>query len=55
LTFNNRRFLEADVAAAVLVPDKPRPNLLSLLDSQGLLAVWQESTGFSDSRGGRFS
>jgi hypothetical protein len=31
---------------AVLLPEKPRPDLLALAGSQGVAVIWQTSTGF---------
>jgi hypothetical protein len=47
-----RRFVGNDVVPAVLVPEKPRPDLLALLASQGVEAIWQTGNRFEDTRGG---
>ena len=41
---------------AALLPEQPRPDLLALLDSQNVGAVWRTEDGaFTDNRGGQFS
>lgn len=47
-----RRFVGDGVTPAVLVPEKPRADLLALLASQDIEAIWQTATGFVDTRGG---
>jgi hypothetical protein len=43
-----RRFVDGDSTAAVLVPEKPRADLLALLASQGIEAIWPTRDGFED-------
>ena len=41
---------------AALLPEQPRPDLLALLESQNVGAVWRTEDGaFTDNRGGQFS
>ena len=41
---------------AALLPEKPRPDLMALLDTQNIGAVWRTEMGtFTDNRGGQFS
>jgi hypothetical protein len=47
-----RRFVTGDPRAAVLVPEQPRSDLLELLKTQGIAAVWPENDRFVDTRGG---
>jgi len=50
-----KRFINGGVARlAVLVPSVPREDLLDLLEHEGIMAVWPETTGFTDSTGGGF-
>jgi len=45
-----RRFVNGGAQElAVLVPSKPRQDLLDLLDAQGIVAIWPESTSFASS------
>jgi hypothetical protein len=50
-----RRFADPDVKPAVLVPEPPRPDLLALLDAEGVAAIWPVSDGFTDTGGGTFT
>jgi hypothetical protein len=50
-----RRFVEGKSRAAVLVPEKPRADLLALLESQGIDAIWPRRDGFEDTAGGRLT
>lgn len=43
------RFLPAGVTRAILVPTKPRPDLLKLTESQGVIVYWQEGNSFHSS------
>jgi hypothetical protein len=36
----------------VLVPERPRTDLLALLESQGIAAVWPTRAGFQDTADG---
>jgi hypothetical protein len=36
----------------VLLPDKPQDDLTDLLAANGIITIWQTSTGFADSQGG---
>jgi hypothetical protein len=47
-----RRFVGEDTTAAVLVPERPRTDLLALLESQGIAAVWPTRAGFQDTADG---
>lgn len=49
------RFVPAGTARAVLLDAKPQADLLELLDSQGIAAIWRNGKGFVDSAGGRFT
>jgi hypothetical protein len=46
------RFVTNDSHRAVLVPEQPRPDLLALLDAQGVSAIWPENNGFTDTANG---
>jgi hypothetical protein len=48
-----RRFVGKDATPAILVPERPRQDLLSLLESQGIEAIWPSPRGFDDTAGGR--
>jgi hypothetical protein len=48
------RFVEEGTESAVLLPDRPRPDLEELLRSQGLFAVWSSGRVFVDNADGRF-
>lgn len=50
-----RRFAGPDVKPAVLVPESPRPDLLALLEAEGVAAIWPVNDGFTDSDGGTFT
>ena len=50
-----RRFVTPEAAGAVLTPEEPAADLLELLATVGLAAIWQTSDGFADSRGGEFT
>lgn len=39
---------------AMLVPVQPRADLLALLDSQGIAAVWPNGSTFTDTAAGAF-
>ncbi len=47
-----RRFTGTDARLGVLVPEAPRPDLLALLASQGIAAIWPVGGGFEDSADG---
>lgn len=49
------RFMTSSVSRAVLVDTRPHPDLLALLDSQGIAAIWRHGDGFTDSAGGKFT
>jgi hypothetical protein len=49
------RFTPPGTAQAVLLPERPRPDLEELLSQQGIASVWQTDGGFEDNAGGRFS
>lgn len=48
------RFAPAGTHRAVLLDAKPQPDLLALLDSQGIAVIWRNSDGFVDNAEGRF-
>jgi hypothetical protein len=50
-----RRFVDPTPNCAVLLPQRPRPDLLALLDAEGIVAIWQEDSGFVDNRDGMFA
>jgi hypothetical protein len=41
-----RRFVGGAPRVSVLVPERPRPDLLALLESQGITAMWPAGEGF---------
>ena len=43
------RFVDAGVTRAVLLPQRPRPDLEELMRSQGIVAIWK-SRGFDDNQ-----
>jgi hypothetical protein len=43
-----------EAARAVLLPERPRPDLEALLSSSGVSAIWPHSEGFADNAAGRF-
>ncbi len=49
------RFMTSSVSRAVLVDTRPHPDLLALLDSQGIAAIWRHGDGFTDNAGGKFT
>ncbi len=49
-----RRFIEGVTGTAVLLGAKPHPDLLELLDLQGIATVWRSGEGFADSAAGAF-
>jgi len=52
--FDYRRFVDPSPACAVLLPDRPRPDVEELLTSVGIFAVWKDGALFVDNAGGRF-
>ena len=50
-----RRFVDPTPTCAVLVPGEPRPDLRALLDAEGVAAIWQDGSGFADTRDGSFA
>jgi hypothetical protein len=48
------RYVSSGSAHAVLLDAKPKADLLDLLDSQGIAAIWRNGDGFNDNAGGRF-
>jgi hypothetical protein len=48
------RFVAKGTDRAVLLDAKPQPDLLALLDSQEIAAIWRNGQGFVDNAGGRF-
>jgi hypothetical protein len=50
-----RRFIEPRPSCAVLLPERPRPDLEALLSAEGLAVVWSVEGGtFADNRAGSF-
>jgi hypothetical protein len=49
------RFAPSDVARAVLLPERPRPDLEALLDALGISVVWETPAGFADNADERFT
>jgi len=49
------RFIDSVERRAVLLEAKPLPDLLDLLSSQEIDAIWRSSEGFSDNAGGIFT
>jgi hypothetical protein len=47
------RFAPSGIRRAVLLNERPRPDLEQLLESQGIAAVWRTEDGFTDNVGGR--
>jgi hypothetical protein len=51
-----RRFISPTPERAVLLPERPRPDLEALLTVEGVSIVWQAADGsFADNAQGRFS
>jgi hypothetical protein len=50
-----RRFVDGVSTTAVLVPEKPRADLLALLASQGIEAIWPSRDGFEDTASGQLT
>jgi hypothetical protein len=50
-----RRFTDPKARPAVLVPEPPRSDLLALLKSQGIDAIWPTAEGFNDTDSGSLS
>lgn len=48
------RFVPKGANRAVLLDAKPQTDLLVLLDSQGIAAIWRNGDSFVDNAGGRF-
>lgn len=48
------RFIGAVKRRAVLLEAKPQPDLLDLLSSQGIDAIWRSAEGFEDNAGGTY-
>lgn len=48
------RFVPPGTERAVLLDARPQPDLLELLDSQGIAAIWRNGDDFADNAGGRF-
>jgi hypothetical protein len=44
-----RRFASEETRVAVLVPEEPRPDLIALLESAGVDAIWPEGDRFAAS------
>lgn len=51
--YDYRRYLRFRVELAVLVPDRPSDDLMGLLETAEVGAIWAEGGAFSDSQGGR--
>lgn len=50
-----RRFIAPRPACAVLLEAKPSPDLLSLLETERIVAVWRQGEVFADNGGGAFT
>jgi hypothetical protein len=51
-----RRFIEPRPSCAVLLPERPRPDLEKLLSAEGIAIVWLVEGGkFADNRAGAFT
>jgi hypothetical protein len=50
-----RRFLSPAPICAMLLPSRPRPDLLALLETEACVAIWPVPDGFRDSRDGAAS
>ncbi|MGH7484590.1 MAG: hypothetical protein ACREMY_03155, partial [bacterium] len=48
------RYVSPGSAHAVLLDAKPKADLLDLLASQGIAAIWRNGDGFDDNAGGKF-
>ncbi len=49
------RFIEPPPGRAILLPTKPSQDVIDLLNSQGISAIWREGPGFRDNAGGVFT
>ncbi len=49
------RFVDKRARRAVLLDARPDPDLLKLLDTQGIAAVWRLGDGFADNANGAFT
>jgi hypothetical protein len=49
------RFVGSRTRRAVLLDARPDPDLMGLLESQGIAAIWRRGQGFEDSDGGAFT
>jgi hypothetical protein len=49
-----RRFIDDLQGVGVLLGAKPHPDLLDLLDKQGIAAIWRSGEDFLDSADGAF-
>ena len=47
-----KRFADPQARLGVLVPERPRPDLLALLKSEGIEAIWPATAGFEDTSSG---
>lgn len=47
-----KRFADPNARPAILVPETPRPDLLALLESEGIAAIWPTESGFEDTDSG---
>ena len=50
-----RRFINPAPTCAILLPQRPRPDLAALLEAEDVVAIWQACAGFEDSSGGTFA
>lgn len=50
-----RYYADTTPDRAILLPAKPAAELMALLESQSVAAIWREGTGFRDNEGGRFT
>ena len=49
------RSIDREPDRAVLLPEKPRRDLIELLEKQDIKVIWQEGNGFADNAGGKFT
>ncbi|GIE34095.1 hypothetical protein Ait01nite_071400 [Actinoplanes italicus] len=52
--YDYRRYLNFEVSLAVLVPRRPSDDLMGLLRTADIGAIWPHAASFADSEGGRY-
>jgi hypothetical protein len=45
--FDYKRFASAKTAVSILLPERPRPNLVELIESAGINMIYQAEDGFT--------